>query len=42
VLSNGFIGAPHSPEGLGFLPQRVLHVLTLGLTQGMRRSREAS
>lgn len=36
VLGNGLIRAPHGPEGLGFLPQRVLHVPALGLMGGMR------
>lgn len=34
MLGNGLIGAPQSPEGLGFLPKYVLHVLTLGLMWG--------
>lgn len=37
VLGDGFIGALHRPEGLGFLPQRMLHVPALGLPRGTRR-----
>ena len=33
MLGDGLIGAPHSPEGLGFLPQRMLHVPALGLRE---------
>lgn len=31
VLGDGLVGAPHGPEGLGFLPQCVFHVPALGL-----------
>jgi hypothetical protein len=36
VLGNGLIGAPQGPEGLGFLSQYMLHVLTLGLMWGIQ------
>lgn len=31
MLGDVLIGTSHGPEGLGFLPQHVLQVLTLGL-----------
>lgn len=36
VLGDGLVGAPHGPEGLGFLPQCMLHVPALGLMGGRR------
>ena len=36
MLGNGLIGAPQGPEGLGFLSQYMLHVLTLGLMWGIQ------